>query len=115
MAKNINELLNIEYYFNNDDYIEIDINKKEDLQILCINDIILIELLSTNNILKVFYIGQDDKYFFVCNLKETDGFITILPTNKYTFKILKENIKKLYRRNNIKHNAELTYLYNLIK
>ena len=107
--KNINDLLMIENYIN-DDYTEFDIENIDSLKLLCCNDILVIELISTNNILKVFYTGQDDKYIFVCNIKETDGFIALL-TNKYSFKILKENIKRMYRRSNINYNIELKFLY----
>jgi hypothetical protein len=111
--KNINDLLNISNYIN-EDYLELDINNKEIMKILTINDILVIQLLSTKNILKVFYTGQDEKYIFVCNLKENEEFISLL-TNKYSFKILKENIKHIYRRSNINYNIELKFLYNLIE
>ena len=114
MEKNINDLLyNINDYIN-EDYIRLDIKEKDIMKLLNINDILVIQLLSTNNILKVFYTGQDDKYIFVCNLKETEGYLSLL-TNKYSFKILKENIKHIFRRDNLNYNIELKYLYNLIK
>jgi hypothetical protein len=107
--KNINDLLMIENYIN-DDYTEFNIENIDSMKLLCCNDILVIELISTNNILKVFYTGQDDKYIFVCNIKETDGFMALL-TNKFSFKILKENIKRMYRRSNINYNIELKFLY----
>ena len=114
MEKNINDLLyNINDYIN-EDYIRLDIKEKDIMKLLNINDILVIQLLSTNNILKVFYTGQDDKYIFVCNLKETEGYLSLL-TNKYSFKMLKENIKHIFRRDNLNYNIELKYLYNLIK
>lgn len=111
--RNINDLLDINYYIN-DDYEKLDINDKTQMLKLSCNDILVIQLLSTNNILKVYYTGQDNKYVFVCHTREEDGFISLL-TNKFSYKILKNNIKLIYRRNNLNYNFELKFLYDKIK
>ena len=36
----------------------------------------------------------DNKYFFVCHTKEEDGYISLL-TNKFSYKILKNNRDKI--------------------
>jgi hypothetical protein len=110
--KNINDLLDINYYIN-ENYRELDLNNEEDMMKVSCNDVLVIQLISTNNILKVYYTGQDNKYIFVCSTKEENGYISLL-TNKFSYKILKNNIKIIYRRNNMKYNHELTFLYEKI-
>ena len=107
MEKNINDLLDINYYIN-ENYEKLDLDNREEMLKLTCNDILVIQLLSTNNILKVYYTGQDTKYIFVCHTKEEDGYIS------FSYKILKSNIKVIYRRNNLKYNNELNYLHTLI-
>ena len=110
--KNINDLLDINYYIN-EDYEKLDLDNSEEMKKLSCNDILVIQLISTNNILKVYYTGQDNKYIFVCHTKEEDGYLSLL-TNKFSYKVLKNNIKIIYRRNNLKYNHELNYLHQLV-